>query len=750
MNDIADLTLRINSLEAKQATRDLNDLEKQGAKTSKTAGDMEESWKKLAKVLGPAVVVAAIAEAVKSAVHLMESYVRLSEVAGTTAEKMSSFALVARLSGTSMDAIATSVARLGKSLGEAQLGDVQKQGILKALGIDPKESIDAADAFVIVSKALTGFKDQNVAAAVSQTLLSRGFAEMRPLMKEITEQGTLHARATEEQLKQAKELADAWEKLAFRGEQFRLNAGVKLMPVLREITDVLGRLGEKGALVDLIAKGLLLTFQAVAILAANVAFAFDILGKEIARFGGIVIAIGEAIDWKKMLVSPIWGLSDAFKKTESVRASINAEFREDAAERLKELEAYERRILAMGSAAPQGAGGGRSAGPGGRLAGEGGGNSAAEKRIRDQMEFIKNYPKLVEAEKNFGDQYAEAIKITDALAREAHAQGLLSDERLIQQLADNEKARLEVLRISLENQKGLHERKGELGKAEEAQGAIQKVNQQLLSNEIVTAAKIDTVRENSALKFRQDLAQRVADVQMYFTDDRQKVEQGFIERQNIADEALNEGLITQQTWENLMVENHSAYEKAMTDITDEEIKKRFGISQVHRSLDLDAAKTFTNAMSQLMNTKSRELFEIGKVGAIAGAIVDTYKAATGAYAALSSIPIIGPALGAAAAAAITLAGLANVQKIKNTKFGSQDGGGAAATGTFSANPLTGIPNDIPNNGTGQVRQQKLIVIRGLEPNKMFSGQQFRDFIASIREEDRDGMILFDDQTTEAA
>lgn len=73
-----------------------------------------------------------------------------------------------------------------------------------------------------------------------------------------------------------------------------------------------------------------------------------------------------------------------------------------------------------------------------------------------------------------------------------------------------------------------------------------------------------------------------------------------------------------------------------------------------------------NALSSLQNSKSKELAAVGKAAAIAQATISTYQGATGAFAALSPIPFVGPALAAAAAAAIITAGLANVSRIAGT------------------------------------------------------------------------------------
>ena len=99
-----------------------------------------------------------------------------------------------------------------------------------------------------------------------------------------------------------------------------------------------------------------------------------------------------------------------------------------------------------------------------------------------------------------------------------------------------------------------------------------------------------------------------------------------------------------------------------------------------------------NDISQLQNAKTKELAAVGKAAAIATATVDTYKAANAAYSAMAGIPIVGPALGAAAAAAAIATGLMNVGKI---------------TGIQLAVGIPYVPADMP----ATVHQGEIIVPR---------------------------------------
>jgi hypothetical protein len=78
---------------------------------------------------------------------------------------------------------------------------------------------------------------------------------------------------------------------------------------------------------------------------------------------------------------------------------------------------------------------------------------------------------------------------------------------------------------------------------------------------------------------------------------------------------------------------------------------------------------------------NKKAFEAQKAVAIAQTIISTYQAATQAFAAMSAIPFIGPALGFAAAATIVAAGMANVAAIKNQQYSGRQLGGPVMGGT---------------------------------------------------------------------
>lgn len=78
-------------------------------------------------------------------------------------------------------------------------------------------------------------------------------------------------------------------------------------------------------------------------------------------------------------------------------------------------------------------------------------------------------------------------------------------------------------------------------------------------------------------------------------------------------------------------------------------------------------RTNLASTSELMQTENTKQFKIGKAAAIAKAITDMYAGVQGAFASQAAIPIVGPALAAAAAAAALLVGTQRIQKLRNAQ-----------------------------------------------------------------------------------
>lgn len=125
-------------------------------------------------------------------------------------------------------------------------------------------------------------------------------------------------------------------------------------------------------------------------------------------------------------------------------------------------------------------------------------------------------------------------------------------------------------------------------------------------------------------------------------------------------------------------------------------KANIALSKAERDAKLSLAKDFASNVASIAGENTK----VGKAAAAAAATINTYQAATGAYAALAPIPIVGPVLGIAAAAAAIASGIANVKKIYAVQPGttpsSDSSSSAVSSGSGSAltSSLQSVNTDI--------------------------------------------------------
>ncbi len=130
--------------------------------------------------------------------------------------------------------------------------------------------------------------------------------------------------------------------------------------------------------------------------------------------------------------------------------------------------------------------------------------------------------------------------------------------------------------------------------------------------------------------------------------------------------------------------------------TEDEIDYDIAVAQNRLNLGANTAKTLLE-----LGGKGAEL---AKGMAAAQAIQDTYKGATSAYSSLAGIPVVGPALGAAAAGVAIASGLMNVKKILATKPVEKSAPGATGGGGGAAAPAAPAFNLVQGTGTNQIAE----------------------------------------------
>jgi hypothetical protein len=261
-------------------------------------------------------------------------------------------------------------------------------------------------------------------------------------------------------------------------------------------------------------------------------------------------------------------------------------------------------------------------------------------------------------------------------------------------------------------------------KSQEAAEATVEARQQV-STPTDTGATGETDR-GDPLKAQKDEAKARLDV----------IRQSFLDEQGLAAEKYAKDLEALEAArslndEKLLSEDEYLLNKAMLEerYTEESLArqkdaadKEKAIAQASFQAKLGYASQTFSALSTLMNTESRELFEIGKAAAISGAIVDGY---AGVQKTLASVPA---PFNYPLAAAQGIAAAANVAKIASTSFGSSGSvSPSSAGGSASAAPSQVQQETAP-------QQQVSISLSG----DVYSRQSVTQLIEQINEAVSDG------------
>lgn len=125
-----------------------------------------------------------------------------------------------------------------------------------------------------------------------------------------------------------------------------------------------------------------------------------------------------------------------------------------------------------------------------------------------------------------------------------------------------------------------------------------------------------------------------------------------------------------------------------SNLQKQKIEEQKKLKQMQVSATISTTKSMLSAVSDLMKDGSKE--QKGVASAIA--TMDALQAANGAYAAMASIPVVGPALGIAAAAAALASGYANVKAIWAV---DESGSNTPSLGTASVTPTFNAEQAMP-------------------------------------------------------
>lgn len=318
-------------------------------------------------------------------------------------------------------------------------------------------------------------------------------------------------------------------------------------------------------------------------------------------------------------------------------------------------------------------------------------------RIGALDEAIAAEERTIAQELKFARERAAILEQKAALAE--------SDEETLQAVAEAQAAVIELETRSLQTQKRLEGERQSLivqreSRAKQEQAAAQKAAeeaQKAAEEELAARQKLEdelyfltlSAREQEELALMQKYEERIA-----IAGDDEGLIKAATEQLN-ADLADIDGKYRKQEEDALAEEQRLKDEAAAKDAERraKELEEERATAEAIKKAKLDIAKSSLDALAALneaftgeSEAEQKRGFERSKKIQTAQALISTYESAVQAFKSLAGIPVVGPALGGAAAAAAVVAGLANVKKIQSQTFqgASAAGGGDTYQGAGTA------------------------------------------------------------------
>lgn len=209
--------------------------------------------------------------------------------------------------------------------------------------------------------------------------------------------------------------------------------------------------------------------------------------------------------------------------------------------------------------------------------------------------------------------------------------------------------------------------------------------------------RLETLQTQEQLRYEEELQRNAATIadteaQLAYEEELQRqhalnleqIKEESRQRQRDAEAAYAEEQHTKQYQDyGSLASLYQQYEDAKTQYGEQSEQARSALMSLEAGAAKEAFGSLGNALMEFQG-ENKAAFEAGKAISIATATVDTYESAQKSFNAMADIPIVGPALGAVAAAAAVASGVLRVKKIKDTKFNSNATPSASAGGSSSS------------------------------------------------------------------
>lgn len=207
----------------------------------------------LAGVLGVSLSAAAFVNFIKGSIDAADRMNDLSKITGTSVETLSGFRLAAEQSGTSLDAVATASAKLGKAISE-------HPAAFRAAGVT---ATDTTGAMVQLADIFASMPDGIEKSTLAQQAFGKSGAEMIPLLNEgsaglqkMIDKGRQLAPVTAETAAEADKFNDDLAELKMSASGLGISLASELLPQFNQITLAMKEAAREGGLLKTIWVGL--------------------------------------------------------------------------------------------------------------------------------------------------------------------------------------------------------------------------------------------------------------------------------------------------------------------------------------------------------------------------------------------------------------------------------------------------------------------------------------------------------------
>ncbi len=304
----------------------------------------------------------------------------------------------------------------------------------------------------------------------------------------------------------------------------------------------------------------------------------------------------------------------------------------------------------------------------------------AARQLREELQLLRD--------QEIGDivRKAELRKAVE-LARLASKEATITERERLKFIQDAIKVEEELLKIELEAAT-------ERARISQAQLDLGESTRKEIEENAILQARVIEV-ETASLKRRRTLASELKTVELKAAKEKLEASEAeMLVAAKAVDNEIKLERIKSATINEIRdedVEKQKGRAEVLNTINQDQTDAEIQLADLVHNIKLDLAQDFLKGIAQLFGQQTA----IGKAAAVAETAINTFRAAQAAYAALAGIPVVGPALGIAAAIAATTFGLANVRKILKVKSGLPGDSGGGGGGGIASPTFAGAPGSIP-------------------------------------------------------